>query len=259
MPSAQRVGLSEHLTTDSLVRMRCLVTAGNTREAIDSVRMWTNIFTGNTGLRIAQGLTTLGDVDLLTSNEAHWELAKAESRVADEEKLSVVRYRSHADLKRELASLLATTKYDAVFMTAAVADYLPAGAFAVLERKTLPDGREQWIVESAQKPKIKSTHEALAFLGQRSEKLVDLFRTEWRYHGLFVKFKLEVGLSREQLIEVGSASRLASGADYLVANALDMVSGADAGAYLLSDREPEWVPRDGLAQRMVRLVRDVVL
>ena len=38
-----------------------------------------------------------------------------------------------------------------------------------------------------------------------------------------VKFKLEVGLSREELIRVAEASRKSSGADYLVANTLDMV------------------------------------
>ena len=50
---------------------RFLVTAGNTRERIDAVRDWGNIFTGNTGLAIARALTRLGEVDLLTSNRAH--------------------------------------------------------------------------------------------------------------------------------------------------------------------------------------------
>ena len=51
--------------------MRCLVTAGNTREKIDRVRDWGNIFTGRTGLAIARALTTIGAVDLLTSNQQH--------------------------------------------------------------------------------------------------------------------------------------------------------------------------------------------
>src|SRR5436190_14632165 len=51
--------------------MRFLVTAGNTRENIDRVRDWGNIFTGNTGYAIAGALAKLGDVDLLTSNRAH--------------------------------------------------------------------------------------------------------------------------------------------------------------------------------------------
>ena len=50
---------------------RFLVTAGNTRERIDEVRDWGNIFTGNTGFRIARALSEVGDVDLLTSNRGH--------------------------------------------------------------------------------------------------------------------------------------------------------------------------------------------
>ena len=46
----------------------CLVTAGPTREKIDEVRDWGNIFTGATGLEVALALLDLGDVTLLTSN-----------------------------------------------------------------------------------------------------------------------------------------------------------------------------------------------
>jgi hypothetical protein len=46
---------------------------------------------------------------------------------------------------------------------------------------------------------VKSTHEAIAVLGERTEKIVDLFRTEWKHRGLLVKFKLEVGIGRDDL------------------------------------------------------------
>src|SRR4051812_26189460 len=107
--------------------MRFLVTAGNTRESIDDVRMWSNIFTGSTGLAIARSLAALGEVDLLTSNAAHIEqLRAAPSPVAASP------FGSHAELKGALAALLARQKYDAVYMTAAVADYRPVRTFAVL-------------------------------------------------------------------------------------------------------------------------------
>jgi hypothetical protein len=51
---------------------RFLVTAGNTRERIDRVRDWGNVFTGNTGFAIARALAaTARRGDLLTSNRAH--------------------------------------------------------------------------------------------------------------------------------------------------------------------------------------------
>ena len=42
---------------------RFLVTAGNTREMIDRVRDWGNVFTGNTGFAIAQALAAHGEVE----------------------------------------------------------------------------------------------------------------------------------------------------------------------------------------------------
>ena len=52
-------------------RPEVLITAGNTREKIDSVRWWSNIFTGQTGLEIAMAVGELANVTLLTGNAEH--------------------------------------------------------------------------------------------------------------------------------------------------------------------------------------------
>ncbi len=234
--------------------MRFLVTAGNTREKIDQVRHWGNVFTGGTGLRIAKALAEVGEVDLLTSNRTH--LAELTAS-PNSSRVKGSAFTSHAELRGALAALMARERYDAVFMTAAVADYRPAGVFAVTQREPgdVP-GTERWVVRDAQAGKVKSTHDVIAVLGERTEKIVDLFRTEWGYRGLLVKFKLEVGIDRDQLVRIGQASRLSSGADYLVANTLDMLEGPGAGAYLLGDDGgEEWVPRDHLAARLVQLTQ----
>jgi phosphopantothenate---cysteine ligase (CTP) len=234
--------------------MRFLVTAGNTREKIDRVRDWGNIFTGNTGYSIAQAISALGEVDLITSNRVH--LAEVAQGGGDANRIRGTGFTSHAELKSALESALRQSTYDAVFMSAAIADYRPAGSFQVIRREVRKDGEETWIVRNVQAGKVKSKYEQIAVLGERTEKIVDLFRTSWGYRGLLVKFKLEVGIAPEQLIEIGQASRLASGANYLVANTLEMVEGDRAGAYLLSDAGNEWVPRAELAARMARLVKD---
>ena len=233
--------------------MRFLVTAGNTREKIDAVRDWGNVFTGNTGYRIARALADVGDVDLLTSNRAH--LAELAAGTGATSRITGSPFTTHADLRGALAAQMARQRYDAVFMTAAVADYRPVRTYAVVARTPGGGGTETWIVRDAQAAKVKSNHDAIAVLGERTEKLVDLFRTEWGHRGLLVKFKLEVGVSCDDLIRIGQASRRASGADYLVANTLDMVEGASAGAFLLGDGGEEWVPRDELPARLARLVR----
>lgn len=226
-----------------------LVTTGNTREAIDRVRDWGNIFTGNTGRSIAEALAPLGRVDLLTSNARH-----AEELIRAGSPVGVTLFRSHADLRGLLeARMTSGAAYDAVFMTAAVADYLPQRVYSVVERETLPDGRERWIVQDVQAGKVKSHFDAIAVLGARTEKLVDLFRSRWGYRGLLVKFKLEVGIPEDRLIEVAEASRLASEADYIVANTLEMVSGPSAGAWLLGEGVRERVPRTDLANRLAGL------
>jgi phosphopantothenoylcysteine synthetase/decarboxylase len=229
--------------------MRFLVTAGNTREMIDRVRDWGNIFTGNTGRSIAEALAARGAVELLTSNPQHAEALKDRARG-----VLPTLFRSHADLRSLLEQRVTTTAYDAIFMTAAVADYAPAGAYSILERKRLPDGREQWIVADVSAGKVKSNYDAIAIAGRRTEKLVDLFRAKWNYRGLLVKFKLEVGISEDELIKVAEASRRASAANYIVANTLDMVSGENAGAWLLGESLRERVRRDDLPRRLAGLV-----
>src|ERR1043165_5278522 len=127
--------------------MRFLVTAGNTRERIDDVRDWGNIFTGNTGFAIAQALQKIGEVDLLTSNAAHVAQVHAEALPT----FHAFSFRSHADLKSLLAERMKRCTYDAVFMSAAVADYRPARTFAVVKQEPGDNpGEERWIVQDVQ-------------------------------------------------------------------------------------------------------------
>lgn len=231
--------------------MRFLVTAGNTRERLDEVRDWGNIFTGNTGLAIAREMARVGPVDLLTSTRAHLDaLEHAGSTLP----IHGIAFGTHAELRSLLADHLSRQTYDAVFMAAAVSDYRPAGTYRIVAREPEADGRERWTVESVQAGKVSGSYEQIAVRGERTEKLVDLFRTEWGYRGILVKFKLEVGKDREALLAIARQSRVTSGADYLVANTLDMVTGASAGAYLVSAEGAEWVARGDLARRLRAVV-----
>ena len=234
-------------------RPRFLVTAGSTREMIDRVRDWGNVFTGNTGYSIAKTLARVGDVELLTSNKAHLEqLATVASGVR------ASAFRSYSELSTALNERMIAGRYDGVFMTAAVADYAPVGVFEIVDRQGADDGSEVWRVRPVQAEKVKSNYRQIAIRGRRTAKLVDRFRGDWAHRGLLVKFKLEVGINRDELIRVGQVSRRASGADYLVANTLDMVEGDKSGAFLLGEGAPEWVPRAELAERLARLADEWV-
>lgn len=234
-------------------RPRFLVTAGNTREMIDRVRDWGNVFTGNTGFSIARTLARIGAVDLVTSNQAH-----LDALVTEGPDIRGSWFRSYLQLSQVLNDLMTSGQYDGVFMTAAVADYAPVGVYQILQRSDGPDGTQMWQVRPAIGDKVKSIYDEIAVQGRRWPKIVDRFRAEWGHRGLLVKFKLEVGIGTDELIRVGQASRTSSGADYLVANTLDMVEGANAGAYLLSEQGHEWVPRAELAKRLARVAEQSV-
>src|SRR2546423_7415804 len=116
-------------TMNAPARPRFLAPAGNTRERIDAVRDWGNVFTGNTGYEIARALSSAGDVDLLTSNRIHLADLAAAGAVAapapSRPSLRALGFITPEELKTALSALMDRGRYDAVFMTAAVADYRP--------------------------------------------------------------------------------------------------------------------------------------
>jgi phosphopantothenoylcysteine synthetase/decarboxylase len=229
-------------------RPRVLVTAGNTREKIDSVRWWSNIFTGQTGLDIAQAISAIADVTLLTSNAEHLRQVQSGDFGSG---ITADYFESHADLIKLIETHLAKYPFDAVYMTAAISDYTPAGAYHIIFREPAaePD-REVWVVDKIQRPKISSTHDAVAIAGIPTLKIIDQFRKVWKYRGLLFKFKLEVGLDQPALIAVAQASRAQSKADVIVANTLDMVRGPDASALIIDKKTVRRVPRNELAQAL---------
>ena len=229
-------------------RPHVLITAGSTYEAIDSVRWWSNIFTGQTGLDIARAISAIADVTLLTSNSGHLRDIQATGTNCG---ITPILFESHTDLLRLIPAHLGTCPCDAVFMTAAVSDYAPDGAYKIMFREPAaePD-REVWVVEKVQKPKISSAHESIAITGKPTLKIIDQFRDAWHYRGLLFKFKLEVGLDEAELIAVANASRQHSNADVIVANTLEMVRGPEPAALIIDPQSVVKVPRRELAQAL---------
>jgi len=240
-------------------KLHILITAGPTRERIDEVRDWGNIFTGRTGLELALAFLDMGDVTLLTSNPDHAD--QYDGYYGKAGMLGVEMFRSYNDLHGLLNERMtaADAPVDVVAMTAAVSDYTPAGVFRILEKSEIksqkPDGpgREVWVVENVSAPKVKSEFDEIAIRGTKTPKLIDLFRAQWKFAGLLIKFKLEVAIGEEQLIEVAAKSRLASGADLMVANTLAMArgEGVPAGGYLIDQNAAVRVERKEMARRIV--------
>ena len=69
--------------------------------------------------------------------------------------------------------------------------------------------------------KVKSDAAELWLRLVRAPKLIDRIRGDWGFSGVLVKFKLEVGLSEAELLDVAERARIHSSADLMAANTLE--------------------------------------
>jgi phosphopantothenoylcysteine synthetase/decarboxylase len=240
--------------------MNFLVTAGNTQSPIDRVRCVTNVFTGRTGAAVARTAWGRGHtVTLATSNPEG--LPEFGVNPKDPgERFTVLPYRTFDDLAMLLQQQIRGVPFDAVCHAAAVSDYLPAGTYSPDPGTFFNARLGEWEghgngparLTEQKAGKIKSSEPELWIRLVRAPKLIDRFREPWGFAGVLVKFKLEVGLGDEELVALADESRLASGADLMVANTLE---GAAHFAYLgpLEDRYDR-VPRRELPDRLVLAV-----
>lgn len=202
--------------------MRVLVTAGNTMALIDKVRCLTNIFTGRTGAQIAAEAHRRGhDVTLLTSRPETADLPPGE-------RWHMIHYRTFEDLAALMEENIHGGNHDTVIHSAAVSDYTAGGAFAPAPGTTFDPASGTWSAAAGSPTlidraagKIKSDEPELWVRLVRAPKLVDRVRTDWGFRGVLVKFKLEVGVTDERLLEIAEVSRRHSHADLMVANTLE--------------------------------------
>jgi phosphopantothenoylcysteine synthetase/decarboxylase len=226
--------------------MNLLITAGNTQTPIDRVRCLTNVFTARTGTSIAVQAHGQGHhVTLLTSRpEAILEVNPLKP-LADQ-RWRPLRFRTTDDLDKLMGQELQNGNYDALIHSAAVSDYTSAGIFSPAPGTRFEPDAGTWtgtpptLLDRAA-AKVKSDEPELWLRLVRAPKLVDKVRTDWSFKGILVKFKLEVGISEEHLLEIAERSRLQSKADLMVANTLE---GAHDWAFL--------GPQGGKYQRIQR-------
>jgi len=229
--------------------MNILITAGNTLAPIDRVRCITNPFTGRTGTGIALHCHARGHrATLLTSHpEVVEELAR--ERLPGSERWHVRAYRTFDDLEHLLEEMVPNGGMDAIIHSAAVSDYRAAGIYTPAPGTLFRAGDATWSSDGPGAPtlvdraagKVKSDEAELWLRLIRTRKLVDCIREAWAFQGVLVKFKLEVGIGAEQLVEIAERSRRHSRADLMVANTLE---GASSWAFL--------GPIDGAYQRVRR-------
>lgn len=203
-------------------KYRILVTAGNTRIPIDRVRGINNIFKGRTGVVIADYFVEKGcDVTLLTS---HPKLASPRNN------LRVMKFSSYDSLFSLMEREVRSGVYDVVIHSAAVSDYCVSGTY------TSKAGN---LVEVNSAGKIGSDHLELWLKLTPTIKIVDQVRAPWGFGGVLVKFKLQVGVSDQELVAIATKSMQHSRADFIVANTLEEVN---QKAFVISRGNKKCIP-----------------
>lgn len=176
--------------TRYLKNKRVLITAGPTWVPIDSVRVISNIATGETGILLAEKLQKLGArVTLLLGPVVACCLNK---------KIKVVRFKFFDELKNSLTRELKTKRYDIIIHSAAVADYKPNKIYA---------------------HKINSGRKNLTLNLVPTEKIIDAIK-KINKSIFLVGFKFELGASRKTLIKKAKSLINRAKLDLAVANTL---------------------------------------
>jgi len=208
--------------------MKVLITGGATMTMIDKVRGITNIFRGTTAHKIAENFSKLGhDVTLLTSNKAPITTCHVEH------------FKTYDDLLTHMTIEVIRGNYDVIIHSAAISDYKVEGVYEYHLNNRIAGDLQR--VDST--GKIPSQKEELFMKLIPTEKIVDKIRIDWNFKGILVKFKLQVGMSDEELIDIATKSMHDSKADMIVANCLEW---CNEYAYLITDNYTEKVSRDFL-------------
>jgi phosphopantothenoylcysteine synthetase/decarboxylase len=225
---------------------------------IDRVRGITNIFTGRTGAQIATEAIKRGHhAELLTS---HPETAFPNGPKGD---FRATPYQTFDDLGNLMEERLPNGSWDGFIHCAAVSDYRCAAVYGPEPGTQFHVDTREWLSSKSGAPrladqaagKVPSAEPELWLRLVRTPKLIDRVRSEWNFQGILVKFKLEVGVSEEKLLDIGERSRLHSRADLMVANTLE---GKEDWA-LLGPRQGRYarVQRDQLAARLIDAVEEL--
>ena len=183
------------MDSTDLSNRRILVTAGPTRVPIDAVRHISNVSSGRTGLEIARAAARAGaEVTLL--------LGPGRVAAGASERLRVIDFETFDDLHALVRHHVGSRGYDVLIHTAAVSDYRPVAEAT----GKIPSNKEELVIRLRRTPKIVDEVRSL-------DPLITL-----------VKFKLEVGRTEAELLQIAANSRDRSDADFLVANDLERIT-----------------------------------
>jgi len=210
---------------------KILITGGPVWVPIDKVRVITNVFGGSLGLVLAKKAAQHGAQVVFLLGPTRIDVPKSLPS-----NLKIIRFKYFNELLK-LMEKEVKNKCDVVIHSAAVPDYIPKNVF---------------------NGKIKSGEKELAISFKPTLKIVDLIK-KWNFSVFLVKFKLEVGLTKKQLLNVAYKSMIFSKADLMVANKFEDVRGKHK-AFILDNNKNivECEGKEVIAQKLLRKVKELL-
>ncbi|MBY9015372.1 MAG: bifunctional phosphopantothenoylcysteine decarboxylase/phosphopantothenate--cysteine ligase CoaBC [Candidatus Lokiarchaeota archaeon] len=176
------------ITKRDLEGKKVLITAGPSREAIDSIRYLSNKSSGRMGIELAKEASARGADVLLVAGEC---------MVKIPDYINTIHVESADDFTKTIKDELSYSNYDMFISAAAISDYKPVDC---IEGKISSDSIEKLNVTMYLTPKI---------LNVARQKDFKLF---------IIAFKAEINVSRTELIDRAYSRLLKSEADLIVAN-----------------------------------------
>lgn len=189
-----------------------LITSGPTRGHIDAVRYVSNKSTGKLGAAIAiEALNRGASVTFVYGTGSITPDVTLLDKDCDS-RLTFIEIETVDELLATLQGKLKDKSFDAIIHAMAVLDYTPAKCI---------DG------------KITSNNDKLTITLVKTPKIIKLIRKSCP-NAFLVSFKLEAGLSKDELVERAYASLIENGADLVVANNQNDIAGDKHRAYLIN-------------------------
>lgn len=173
------------------------MTSGSTRGLIDRVRYITNRSTGKLGAALAERALARGArvTYLYGRGSVVPDPGEAEDRLLLREVETV------DEVMRAVREILSQRAPDAVIHSMAVLDYEPAE----FSDQKVRSGKDEWLIRLVPTPKVIATIRQMA------------------PEAILVSFKLEVGESEQDLLEIGRAHQSSTGSDLVLANDLAQI------------------------------------
>lgn len=217
-----------------------LITSGPTRGYIDAVRYISNKSTGRLGAVIATEFLKSGASVTFTHGTGSSLPDTSLLEKGNVSRLTLIETETIDDLLTTIQEKLKNKPFDVIIHAMAVLDYTP---------------------EKYSNGKIHSNKDKLVVTFVRTPKIIKLIRRSWP-HAFLIAFKLEVGLSRDALIERAYASLVENGADLVIANNQDEITGEKHRAYLINPRkevELRCETRQEIAKHLVDIISEHVI